>query len=351
MGGVIGLMAAVQQVGWLVAGLFFWFIACVMILSHIYDRRTKKTYNGQIAGLRVRGDVTKGKAVYYPIVSYITEAGTEIEAETRHGSSGLAGKLPGRAVRVMPDAHEPGVVTIRDGSGIFLTLVLLAMGAVPIIIGVSQYPVTPYTILIFAAFGAWVAWRIARMIRPRHEWQSREEFRRRKAAELLTKRAECARINRDEAIVQLRAIDDLAFRFLPLSLLIAFIFLGVGAWVGHDTGMLLKNRAHAEGRVVALDRPSGSDAYYPVVEYRTHDDEWVRFTDKAGSNAPSVAVGQGVDVIYDVRKPDRAMIGTTVPAVWIVVVACGLVGLAVLVAVIRTFCGVTMRRRRGYNIF
>lgn len=348
MGGVIGLMAAVQQVGWLVAGLFFWFIACVMIISHAHDRRTKTTYTGQIAALRVRGDAAKGKAVYYPIVSYTNDVGVVVEAETRHGSSGLSGKLPGRVVRVMPDVHEPRVATIRDGSGIVLTLVLWGMGALPIAIGVLQYPVTPYTIFIFVIFGAWVAWIIARVIRPRHEWQGREEFRKRKAAELLAKRAECPRINRDEALAQLKTMDDLALRFLPLSVLVAFVFMGVAGWVAYDTGTILHNRAYAEGRVVALDRPSGSDAYYPVIEYRTHDDEWVRFTDKAGSNAPSVSVGQGVDVIYDARNPDRAMIEAGVSAVWIVVLASGLVGLAVLVAAIRTVLGVAGHRRRGY---
>jgi hypothetical protein len=350
MNGMIGLMAAVQQVGWLVAGLFFWLIACVMILSHIHDRRTKTTYAGKIAALRVRGDISKGRAVYYPIVSYTSETGTVIEAETRHGSSGLVGKLPGRPVRVMPDGHEPRVATIRDGSGVFLAFILWIIGAMPIAIGVSQHPVTPYTIMVFAAFGVWAVWRIVRMIRPRHEWQSRDEFRRRKAAELLDKRAQCARIDRNEAMAQLKAMDDLAFRFVPFSFFVALIFIGVAGWVGYDTGALLQNRAYAEGRVVALDRPTGSDSYYPVVEYRTHDDEWTRFTDKAGSSAPSVSIGQSVDVIYDTRAPEHAMIGSGFSAAWIVVLASGLVGLAVLVAAIRTVFGVLGRRRRAYSI-
>ncbi|WP_435641382.1 DUF3592 domain-containing protein [Micavibrio aeruginosavorus] len=350
MNGMIGLMAAVQQVGWLVAGLFFWFIAFVMILSHIHDRRTKTTYAGNIAALRVRGDMAKGKAVYYPIVSYTNDAGEVVEAETRHGSSGLAGKLPGRPVRVMPDAHDPRVATIRDGSGVFLALVLWMIGALPIAIGVSQHPVTPYTITVFVAFGAWAVWRVTRMIRPRHEWQSRDEFRRRKAGELLAKRAQCARINRDEAMAQLKATDDLAFRFVPLSLFVALIFIGVAGWVGYDTGALLRNRAYAEGRIVALDRPTGSDSYYPVVEYRTHDDVQVRFTDKAGSNAPGVSIGQRVDVIYDARAPEHAMMGAGFSAAWIVVLASGLVGLAVLAAAVRTFFGVLGRRRGGHEI-
>ena len=167
MDSAFGLMVAFQQVAWLVGGLFFWFIAGVMVLSFLYDRKTKKTYDGHIVALRVCGDVVKGKGVFYPVVLYRDDHGVMVEAETRHGSSGLAGKIPGRAVRVMPDVHDGHIATIRDGTDFILIAVMMVVGAMPIAIGVTQYAMTPYTILMFGLFGAWMGWKVLRLMRPR----------------------------------------------------------------------------------------------------------------------------------------------------------------------------------------
>lgn len=344
-----GMMEAYQQVVWLAAGFFLWFLAAIMGISFIHDRRTKTILSGRISALRVKGDMTKGQGMYFPIVTYTTADGMAMDAETRNGSSKLADKIPGQRVKIMPDPHEPRVATVFDGSGMAIMLILFFLGIIPAGIGITQYPLTIYTFVTLAVFAVWMSWKLSHIIRPRREWESREQFRKRKTEQLLKERAALPQIDQSQALLQLRKMENLIYRFIPLSLLVGLVFIGAGTLLAHNVGGIWKNRHHAEGTVVAWDRTTGTSSYLPVVEFRDAHDQPVRFTDKIGHSTPNTAIGQNVDVVFDINDPTLAMLSAGIPLTFLIVMACWAVGLMILWTTARNATTIRNRRKHGYT--
>ncbi|HEY0901356.1 MAG TPA: DUF3592 domain-containing protein [Micavibrio sp.] len=302
-----GMMEAYQQVVWLAAGFFLWFLAAIMGISFIHDHRTKTILPAHISALRVKGDMTKGQGMYFPIVTYTT------------------------------------------ADGMAIMLILFFFGIIPAGIGITQYPLTIYTFVTLAVFAVWMSWKLSHIIRPRREWESREQFRKRKTEQLLQERAALPRIDQSQALLQLRKMDNLIYRFIPLSLLVGLVFIGAGTLLAHNVGGVWKNRHHAEGTIVAWDRTTGSSSYFPVIEFRDAHDKPVRFTDNVGHSTPNTAIGQNVDVVFDINDPTLAMLSAGVPVTFLIVMACWAVGLMILWTTAQNATTIRKRRKHGYT--
>jgi hypothetical protein len=98
---------------------------------------------------------------------------------------------------------------------------------------------------------------------------------------------------------------------------IAYIFLGIGlamlagaAYWASSVEQFARGASHAPGTVIALERShsSSSNSYYPVVRYRTAAGQDLTFRSSFGSNPPSHAVGEQVELLYNESDPSDARI-------------------------------------------
>lgn len=94
-----------------------------------------------------------------------------------------------------------------------------------------------------------------------------------------------------------------------------FSVLGIGLllgalWSVSNTRTFLKAAATAPGEVIELSRRLDDDGstYAPVVRFRTPQGRPVEFTATAGSNPPAYSVGDQVQVFYDARRPEQALL-------------------------------------------
>ncbi|WP_424887129.1 DUF3592 domain-containing protein [Streptomyces sp. XH2] len=132
-----------------------------------------------------------------------------------------------------------------------------------------------------------------------------------------------------------------------LSLVTGLIFAGVSV-------SFLTDAERAPGTVVALDwqgdhgggtrkaRGDDTPAAYPVVEFTSADGTPRKFRDSAGSNPPSYAVGEKVEVLYRPGSPEDARIKGFL-SLWLMPLIFG--GIGLLFMGIGTVIALVSRRR------
>lgn len=94
-----------------------------------------------------------------------------------------------------------------------------------------------------------------------------------------------------------------------------FSVIGIAMLVGasllyNNTSDFLTRAVVAQGQVVdlVLSRSSDSASYYPVVVFRDASGRQVKFQSNTGSNPPSYARGERVEVLYEPGEPEAARI-------------------------------------------
>lgn len=94
-----------------------------------------------------------------------------------------------------------------------------------------------------------------------------------------------------------RFVRRLAVVFFALGVLQTVV---AGWWVIRARAFVARAET-APGAVVALERSTSRDssAYHPVVRFKSPSGQERTFRSPAGSNPPSHAVGDAVDVLYD----------------------------------------------------
>jgi hypothetical protein len=99
--------------------------------------------------------------------------------------------------------------------------------------------------------------------------------------------------------------------------IIKYLFLGIGLimlggaiYLYQDKQHFLKNAEVAQGTVVKLilSQSNNSMTYRPVISFTTKGGEEVEFTSSVGSNPPSHNEGERVEVLYDTKFPNQAVI-------------------------------------------
>ncbi len=99
--------------------------------------------------------------------------------------------------------------------------------------------------------------------------------------------------------------------------IIKYVFAAIGAamlagaffWYG-NTKAFIGQALRTEGTVLELVRSRSSDSttYHPVVHFQSQDGTPVEFTSSSGSNPPSYATGEKVNVLYLADAPENAKI-------------------------------------------
>jgi hypothetical protein len=103
-----------------------------------------------------------------------------------------------------------------------------------------------------------------------------------------------------------KTISRIAYIFLVIGLA---MLAGAAYWASR-VDQFARGASHAPGTVIKLEhsRSSSSTSYYPVVRYRTAAGQEITFRSSFGSNPPSHAVGEAVEVLYNESDPSDARI-------------------------------------------
>jgi hypothetical protein len=108
------------------------------------------------------------------------------------------------------------------------------------------------------------------------------------------------------------------------SLMFGSIFAGVGCIfavtgiiIGLNTRSFVATAIPAQGTIIDLVLRSSTDSkgrsssvYYPVVKFTPNSGEPTIFESNTGSQPPAFTKGQQVEVLYNLRKPNSAMINS-----------------------------------------
>ena len=103
-----------------------------------------------------------------------------------------------------------------------------------------------------------------------------------------------------------RTISRIAYLFLFLGLA---MLAGAAYWASR-VEQFARAASRAPGTVVKIERShsGSSSSYYPVVRFRTAAGQDITFRSSFGSNPPSHAVGEEVEVLYRESDPGEARI-------------------------------------------
>ena len=119
----------------------------------------------------------------------------------------------------------------------------------------------------------------------------------------------------------------------PSPLVSAIFFLvGIALLIGgffvyRSNQQFLQSSLKSTGTVTRLDLKQSSDSssYYPVVQFRTLENQVINFTSSAGSNPASYQVGETVEVNYNPTDPTSAKINDFMSN-WLTVLILGIMG-------------------------
>jgi hypothetical protein len=130
------------------------------------------------------------------------------------------------------------------------------------------------------------------------------------------------------------------------AVLLIFGTIGLAALIGGtkwglESYPISRNYVSAQGTVVeyAMEKNDKKNTimYYPVVEFLTASNAKVRFRSTEGSDGtPAYETGATVDVMYDLRSPSNARIGS-IKELWTAPIMAGGVGMVLLLLSIVLF--------------
>ncbi len=102
--------------------------------------------------------------------------------------------------------------------------------------------------------------------------------------------------------------DPLLFRVLGGALLaLGLLLLTLAAWLGWREYSKNSERLHARATVVELvQKHSGGTMYYPRLRFTAQNGQEYTVLSSSGSNPPSWAVGEELEVHYSPAHPEKA---------------------------------------------
>ncbi len=177
---------AFQQVGMLIAAFFLCAIGVLLLGDGLYARFTHLRVNGNVVGVRQKGDC------YYPVYSYMLPTGETFESTADSGSSFTKGKETYRVVPLLVSRQDPLKVSPANSyAGYIIGIFFLAPGAGLAYAALTVFPVTFLTWAILGVFIFIGAMRFRKYIIPKEQrlapadWKATRKAERRKAMESL----------------------------------------------------------------------------------------------------------------------------------------------------------------------
>lgn len=96
----------------------------------------------------------------------------------------------------------------------------------------------------------------------------------------------------------------------------AFLLVGIGMMTGgllwfRSTRHWVRGASSAQGRVLGFAKTlneEGKDFYYPLIAFKTAEGRTIEFRSKIGRERPMYQVNDPVEVLYEPRRPNEAVI-------------------------------------------
>jgi uncharacterized protein DUF3592 len=341
----ISSISAYNQVGLFLGALFCVGLGGVLLGNALYWRLHSYRASGTIIGVVANG------TTYAPVYRYTTPQGEAHEARADVSSSGITGKETGRVVRLMIAAHNPSSARAADNYWLeIIGLVLVLPGLVLGYVALAAYSVTPMTWIMGAFMILYLVERGRRTLIPRGQRLSIDEWKRQHG---ISATIDLSQVKRIEDITgatppqTAQAQRQQARKWAPVIGLFAIILAALSVWQSMRIAHLEAAGVRAPGQVVRLHEEWGSGSsgsshytYYPIVRFRTAENETIEFKDSIGSNPPSYRAGDKLTVLYLPDAPhgnamiDRGLFWNWAIPVGIFIAA--IVLLAILAGILRT---------------
>jgi len=117
-------------------------------------------------------------------------------------------------------------------------------------------------------------------------------------------------------------------KFVKIVLFIIGLILTISAvLIFNNTNKFIQSSVVAQGVVIGI--AENDRVYYPSVRFETADHQFIQFRSNTGSNPPSHAVGDKVEVLYKADSPEKAKIKTFF-ALWFPTMIVGGIGVMFL---------------------
>ena len=256
--------------------------------------------NAQVS--ETKDAVTAQSNIYYPIYEYVAPNGQLIHAEGDGGSSMISNKIPGTQVTVLvkkSDYESPSQISL----GLCLIgLVFLVPGFLILSSSANQFEFNGMFIAGLIAVLVMIGIPVAKHIKPRSQWEKKDEFRSRMKEKRAKKRAEGTVLSQAEFDILLKRYDRTILLWSPVYILITVAMIVGGYYLYNNQKNLMAGAMPARGEVIRLVSSSDSDGgttYYPVISFTTDSGQRIEFKDNVGSNPPSARQGDVVSVLYD----------------------------------------------------
>jgi hypothetical protein len=248
------------------------------------------------------------------VIEYVNAEGQRITADSDSSSSYLANKVPGREVKILVLPRDPRTARITGYAWPLIALLLGLPGIILLGVGVKGLELNLYTLLIALLLAAYAAVKLKKIVKPRSEWESTDQFQARMRRRRGERLAKMPLMGREQVLKRLAERDRKNRKWLPGMIAAGFLLIGLGLYLGQATLQRLTGSAAAEGRVVALHGEynagdnGASYTYYPDVVFSLPDGSKARFRGNIGSNPPAYEEGERVRVLYPPPSPQEAMI-------------------------------------------
>jgi len=337
-------IGAFNQVGLLIGALGCAALGAVLLGNALYWRLHAVRVQGEVIGVRQRGNMFRS------VYRYTLPSGQSAEATSSEGSSSLRGRDTGAPCPLLIIPERPDEVhEARSHVWTVVGAVLLSAGLWLFHVAITAWRVGPMTFVIGGIFLAHMAVRLRRLVAPVEKrlgtagsgmagW--RAALAQRSAADLDS----CPILHSEEirAAPEWRANEQkrlvMRRRFSPVLLGLGVAMLALGGYLGRSLVRLESTGLRVPGIVRALVVPnpgSKGAAYYPEVSFTATDGRRIEFRDSTGSNPPSFHPGETVTVLYSPGDLGHAVIDRGVMN-WLPPVAILLFGALLFIAGIRS---------------
>lgn len=291
---------AFAQLAALLVGLLIFGLGVLLSYDWIKWQMFARRTTAIIKGLQQKGEA------FHPVFVFFDEQGQEQQARSSVGSSKVERKGADSNIEILYFPERPyDARPVSSIAQLAVGLLLTAPGGGILWFSFSQLNNSPMTWAAAVALAIYIALKIKKNIKPRHEWDTRESFRARKEAE--RKKELAAPLATEEQLQKVVEKQEKDSRTtIPILTVLSFCLMAGGGYFAWDMNELLRTGLRAEGKVVALeyvDDSDGSGTYKPVVTF-TADGKKLRFKEKFSSNPPAYEQGEDVTVLYDPAHPE-----------------------------------------------
>lgn len=305
---------AFVQIALLFGGFICLLLGGLMIYSNFHSNSGDYRVRGRVTGFRSGsgklGDTAGAGSMFYPVYEYTDRHGQAIQAESNSGSSAMNPKLIGTTVVIQVNPATPHRASTSMPIFFIIGAMLLLMGSALFYSAFSFYPVNGYTWGIGAIGLLHLGYKIRRLIKPKEQRETKDEFRTRIDKEFLETRQAMPLVGRTEATALLRKRDLIAQRAAPFVFLIAIGILGAGFYFTKDIALMTATGSRASGELVRYEAQRDSEGvttYKPYVRYLDSAQTIHVFGDKFSFSIRPYAAGDPVPVLY-LEGQDKAMI-------------------------------------------